>query len=552
MSAVVESQTDAAFKSLEELASQPSSQVPIEQRIELCEQCAERVVRCAPEWVRLEADVKQLKEGDRAECVLSGPSVVLRQLRLTVRTLQDVLRTGRPVLPGRVRRTVTGQLAVPVFPTSGLFDSVTFAGLSAEVHMQPGVEEHQIHGDLPEHLAGGTVEGTALVLGAGNVSAIPATDTLNRLIFEGRRVLLKLNPVNEYLDEVFSDVMGPLIEANLLRIVTGGGDVGAALVRDDRVDEIHVTGSVMTHDAIVWGTGPGEPRPEKPITSKCVTSELGNVTPWIIVPGRYSQKQLASQAKHVAASITNNVSFNCLATKMVITSRRWDQREQFLRLLRQALDRTPVRRAYYPGAAERYARFAGLSSPPEDRDHLPWVLLTDQSPDERPELFLEESFVCVCGETALEEDDPVRFLEAAVEFVNDRMYGTLSANITVPREFEKSQADVLERSIGALRYGSVCVNQWSALAYGMISTPWGAWPGSTYDDVQSGIGSVHNTYLLDNFEKSVLKGPLVNVPKPILFSDHRRAETVAWHLLALYDRPGIMRLPGLIWAAFTG
>lgn len=552
MSALAESATNAALQSLEELAAFPVEQVSVEERIQLCRDCAEGVIRNAPEWVRLEGEVKDLAEGRRAECVLGGPAVVLRQLQLSIQTLTSVAERGRPQLPGTPRITATGQLAVPVFPTKGFFDAVTFGGLTAEVHMQPGIEAHQLHGDLLDHLGSGQIEGIALVLGAGNVSSIPATDTLNRVIFEGRRVLLKLNPVNEYLEGVLNDVLGPLIRAGLLRIVTGAGDVGAALVRDERITEIHVTGSVITHDAIVWGVGPGEPRPEQPITDKCVTSELGNVTPWIIVPGRYSHKELASQAQHVAASITNNVSFNCIATKMIVTSRHWPQRDEFLRLLQQALDDTPTRKPYYPGAVERYSRFTGIDSPLNAVGHLPWKLLVDQSPAERPELFAEESFVCVCAETALQESDTRKFLEAAVEFVNDQLYGTLSAGITLPKAVQKSESEWVERMIGLLRYGSVCINQWSGLAYGLICTPWGAWPGSTYDDIQSGIGSVHNTYLLADFEKSVLRGPLVNSPKPVLFPSHRKAETVGWKLLELYHRPGLMRLPGLIVAAATG
>lgn len=552
MSVLAETATYTALQSLEELAAFPVEQVTLEERIRLCRECADGVVRMAPEWVRLEGEVKELAEGQRAECVLGGPAVVLRQLQLSIQTLTAVAERGKPQLPGAPRTTATGQVAVPVFPTRGFFDSVTFGGLSAEVHMQPDVEAHQLHGDLLEHLGSGQIHGIALVLGAGNVSSIPATDTLNRVIFEGRRVLLKLNPVNEYLEDVLNEVLGPLARAGLLRIVTGDGEVGAALVRDERITEIHVTGSVVTHDSIVWGVGPGEPRPDQPVTDKCVTSELGNVTPWIIVPGRYTSRELTSQAQHVAASITNNVSFNCIATKMIVTSRQWPQRDEFLRLLQKALDETPGRKPYYPGAVERYTRFAGVEDPLNAAGHLPWKLLTDQSPSERPELFAEESFVCVCAETALEEADSKKFLEAAAEFVNERLYGTLSAGITLPRGLQKSEPEWLERTIARLQYGSVCLNQWSGLAYGLISTPWGAWPGSTYEDVQSGIGSVHNTYLLANFEKSVLRGPLVNSPKPVLFPSHRKAETVGWKLLELYHRPGLLRLPGLILAAATG
>ncbi|MCH2212136.1 MAG: aldehyde dehydrogenase family protein [Fuerstiella sp.] len=552
MPAIANTASKSAVKVLEELAAQPAKQISVDNRIRLCRECVERVVQSAAEWVQLESEAKGLSDGERSEAVLSGPAVVLRQLQLSIQTLSRIQVTGTPILPGAVRRTATGQLAVPVFPTAGFFDSLTFTGLTAEVHMQPDTADHQLHGDLLKQLNRLPEDGITLVLGAGNVSSIPATDTLNRVIFDGRRVLLKLNPVNDYLEHVFRDVMRPFISAGLLRIVTGGGEMGATLARNDRVTEIHVTGSVMTHEAIVWGTKPGESRPDTPVTDKCVTSELGNVTPWIVVPGRYTKKQLTSQAQHLAASITNNASFNCIATKVIVTSRQWSQRDQFLYLLQKALDETPTRKPYYPGATDRYIRFAAVEDPLDADGHLPWKLLVDQKPLERPELFNEESFVCVCTETTLDEPDAKKFLEAVAAFVNDQLYGTLSASITLPNSLQRSEPAWLERTIGSMRYGSVCLNQWSGLAYGLISTPWGAWPGSTYEDVQSGIGSVHNTYLLANHEKSVLRGPLVNSPKPIWFPSHRKAESVSWKLLELYHRPRLLRLPGLATAAWTG
>ena len=44
-----------------------------------------------------------------------------------------------------------------------------------------------------------------------------------------------------------------LIEPGYLRIVYGGGAEGAYLVNHATVEEIHITGSDKTHDAIVFG-----------------------------------------------------------------------------------------------------------------------------------------------------------------------------------------------------------------------------------------------------------------------------------------------------------
>jgi hypothetical protein len=188
----------------------------------------------------------------------------------------------------------------------------------------------------------------------------------------------------------------------------------------------------------------------------------------------------------------------------------------------------------------------------DDNKCLPWTLLENQSIDVRPDLFEEESFVCVCAETSLSARTEDEFLSKAVEFVNHRLTGTLCASITVPTAFRKQHESTFQSGLSALRYGTVCVNQWSGIAYGLVSPPWGAYPGATLQDVQSGIGNVHNTFLLDQIEKTVLEGPLVNFPYPIWFPNHRNSVAVATLLLRLYHQPSLLRLPALFAAALSG
>ena len=552
-----EQATSMVNSAVDKLKDAPAA-ASIASRIQLCQECIQGVAAVAVEWAEAAVVAKGLAKTSpvRAEDLLSGPAVVARQLQLTIQTLHAIQKNDRPALPGCVSRLKNGQLSVNVFPTSGLYDSLTFLGLRGSVRLQPGISETDIHGRLPETAANDQLSRLTAVLGAGNVSSIPASDSLNRIMFEGSRVLLKLNPVNEYLYPIFETAFAPLIKSNLLRILTGGSDVGAALIQHDAVDCVHVTGSAATHDAIVWGTDAADRIRRKqlndPLLRKEVTSELGNVTPWIVVPGNYSTRQLYSQAQHIATSITNNASFNCLATKVIVTWKNWPQRDQFLQLIQHHLSQTPVRPAYYPGAVERFRRYSGTNAQTDERGCLPWTLLTGQSINDRPELFREESFVGVCAETQLSGATAEQFLAEATEFVNDQMTGTLCASVTIPPGFRTQQAQAFERCLSQLRYGSVCVNQWSGLAYGLTSPPWGAYPGATVRDVQSGIGNVHNTYLLDHVEKTILEGPLINFPKPIWFPSHRKAVDVANRLVRLYQNTSVLHLQGLFAAAISG
>jgi acyl-CoA reductase-like NAD-dependent aldehyde dehydrogenase len=390
------------------------------------------------------------------------------------------------------------------------------------------------------------------------VSSIPATDAITKIFQEGHVVLLKMNPVNEYLGKIFQRLFARLIDHGFLRIIYGGADVGAAAVEHPQVDEVHITGSIQSHDSIVWGPqGPERERRKRennPLLQKPITSELGNVSPWIIVPGDYSESQLRFQAENVAASITNNASFNCVATKVIVTARNWPQRSRFLDLLQQVLAQVPQRKAYYPGACDRFERFAGRPAQPDAEGRLPWTFVRDAEPARMPQLFCEESFVCVCAEIGLDANDERDFLGRAVDFANDRLWGTLSAAVTLPPAFRRygENEKALQQALVNLRHGAVGVNHWPALVYAMMSPPWGGFPCGTLADAQSGIGSVHNTFMLSDVEKTILEGPLTMWPKPFWFPTHKNPEPIAWKVLDLYHRPSAWKLPGIMLAALRG
>jgi hypothetical protein len=542
------------LKGAENLASSS-----LDQRIAVAQECIEGIVRIARPWQEAGCAAKKTGQSaaGRAEEMLTGPISSLRYLRLIIKTLNDLKVHGKPQLPGQPR-LVEGQLRVPVFPTQSMFDSIAFQGLSGETWLDPEVSIENIFGDAPDRLMRKTSidPKIELVLGAGNVSSIPVTDAMTKIFQEDAVVLLKMNPVNQYLGPLFEDALKPLIRAGWLRVVYGAASEGAYAINHPKVDSIHITGSCDTHEAIVWGGDPDERKRRKeqdqPLLDKPISSELGNVTPWIIVPGEYTDRQLNSQAESIAASITNNASFNCVATKMLITWKRWPQREKFLKLLNSALARTSPRFAYYPGADQRYTQFAGSDPAGTPEGYLPWTLKEDVTIDAQPMLFERESFVCVTGETMLDAENPSRFLSQAVDFVNNRMTGTLAAEVTVPDAFRKQESAAFDAALRGLRYGTIGINQWAGLGFAWMSPPWGGFPGADIKDVQSGIGSVHNTYLLDRPQKTIVNAPLCISPKPVWFSNHRHPDKVAERLLALYSKPSVFRLPGLFAAALTG
>jgi hypothetical protein len=525
----------------------------IGEQIELARACLEGVFATSTEWVDACCNAKGLQQDSRlrAEEVFLGPMTVVRQLWLIGQTLEDLNRIGKPCIPGQLRVGRTGSLEAPIFPVKGMCDRLIFPGFHAHARFRPGVQSESLFQDAAWQRERQATN-VALVLGAGNASSIPATDALGKIFQQNQAVLLKLSPVNAYLRPIFERAFSSLVNRGYLRIVCGGADIGSQAVANQIVDTVHVTGAIETHDNIVWGPpGPARIRRQQthsPVLNKPITSELGNVSPWIVAPGKYRRNELRFQAENIAASIVNNASFSCATTRVIITWKEWDQRDVFLDTLQEMLDLTPQRVAYYPGAIERYREFTGREPQVTTDGKLPWTLMRDVNSDEPSILFQRESFVCVCAEVPLGGRSETDFLHAAVDFANEKLWGTLCAAITIRPKFrqirkhESAFRDCLDR----LRYGCVGINQWPGLMYAFISPPWGGHPSSTLADAQSGIGWVHNTYRLQGVEKTVLEGPIRTLTKPTWFPTHDNPEPMAWAALRLYKSPSPSRLPMLL------
>ena len=497
-----------------------------------------------------------------AEDYLGGPVVQLRTVRLMLESLESIQRTGRPDVPeSAIRELDDGRLAVEVFPRTAI-DKLTFAGFRAEIWMEDDVNRLNLFDHMAEFYREGDDEGAvALVLGAGNVASIGPLDAVHKLFVEGQVCLLKMNPVNAYLGPYIEETFGELVRDGFVRVVYGGGDVGAYLCEHPDVDEIHITGSDKTHDVIVFGPGPeGAERKAKnsPRTKKRITSELGNVTPVIVMPGHWTDEELRFQAENVATQIANNASFNCNAAKVLVMQADWPQKRAFLDMLRSILATLPARQAYYPGAEERYARFASAHPQNETIGErregcIPWTIVPNVSAAETNDIcFRSESFCSIFVQTSLEGDTPGAFLANAVDFCNDTLWGTLAASIIVHPKTEAALGGALEQAIADLRYGSVVINHWPGLCYGLGATAWGAYPGHTADDIQSGVGAVHNALLFDRPQKSVIYGPFTAFPKPPWFSTHRLAHEVAKRMVAMEHRPSLKHLPGIAFNALRG
>jgi aldehyde dehydrogenase (NAD(P)+) len=135
--------------------------------------------------------------------------------------------------------------------------------------------------------------------------------------------------------------------------------------------------------------------------------------------------------------------------------------------------------------------------------------------------------------------------------MNDTLWGTLNACLVVPPELERDHAvgRALDRAIVELRYGTVGINHWPALGYAAGTLPWGGHPSATLEDIQSGLGWVHNTFMLGGIDKAVVRGALRARPTPPWFFDKKRTVQLGKRLVDMELDPRWRKLPALIAAA---
>ena len=540
--------------------------VPIRQRLAILDQLIRDFAAIAPRWVAACAQAKGLSEDSPVvgEEWAAGAWPVLKNLRQLRQSLSDIETHGTPRIPGSIKTRQDGQVVAQVFPQTG-YDRLFFSGVTAEIWMEPGVTAERLSEDQARLYKDKNHPGkVALVLGAGNVASIGPMDILYKLFNEDQVVLFKANPVNAYLGPLIEESFRALIEPGFLRIAYGGATEGSYLCNHAGIEEIHITGSDKTFDAIVFGTGAEgatHKANKQPALQKRVTGELGNVSPVIVVPGPWSESDIAFHAEHLATMLTNNAGFNCNATRVIIQHVGWNQREQLLQQMRKVLAQVPPRNAYYPGAKERHRSFVAEHADAEQfgtatEEQLPWTLITGVEPSNQNDIcFTTEAFCGLFAETTIEAANPADYLDRAVDFANERLWGTLNATILIHPETLKDPkvADALDRAVANLRYGSIGVNYWGGTSYALVVTTWGAFPGHSIDNIQSGTGVVHNTLLFEHPQKTVLRGPFRSTPTPPWFATRGKTARKLFPKLVDFDAaPSPWKIPGILWTAITG
>ena len=546
----------------------------VAERIAILSEIKEALMSVSEAWAETASRKKGIAQGSplEGEEWLSGPYTVMgycNQMMVTLSQMQDKQYLNS--IPKR--QLPNGQVVARVLPHS-LWDHLLLSGVKVDIWMQPGVTPANLaHNTAGVYDPASPLHKTpklALVLGAGNIASIAPLDVFQKLFSENEVVMLKMNPVNDYLIDFLTPALKPLIDRGVLRIVRGGTDVGQYLCNHALVESIHITGAGASHDAIVWGAGPegqANKAANTPKNSRAITSELGAVCPTIVVPGPWSAADIQFQSEQVATQKLHNSGFNCVACQVLVVPRDWDQKAAFVGALERTLAASEARGLYYPGAKERLAGFSANnpSAKPLHRKGGEDVLVATLDSSSSTAAKAIEVFAPALNVTEIAGTDPEAFLKEAIKFANEQLYGTLGANIVIhPDTIARIGRARLEEILVELRYGTIAINAWTGVGFLTAQASWGAFPGHTLQDVQSGIGVVHNTFLFDKpqrtvveapfkpFPRNLLSGSFTLLPRPPWFITNRNGGLLGRLLVAFQYRPSLLKMPRIFLNALLG
>jgi hypothetical protein len=190
------------------------------------------------------------------------------------------------------------------------------------------------------------------------------------------------------------------------------------------------------------------------------------------------------------------------------------------------------------------------------------ALIPDIDPASAASILRDEVFAGVLGIVRIPGRTPKQFLHNAVEFANDVLPGSLGAVIAIDPKTRKHNAEAFDEAVSRLRYGAVGINVWTGMVFALAT--WGAYPGNTPQNIGSGIGMVHNAFMLARPQKAVLEipfrpaprsffgGELTLSPKPVFFFTNKTAQTTIRRLVEFAVHHNPIALPGILASALRG
>jgi len=486
-----------------------------------------------------------------------GPGVFGLWLNQLIQTYESLVSTNAPPKPVAERKVNNSKIA-QVLPYTTL-DSIAGGGQKVELWMEPGK-------DISQGKILSAKPGLVGILGAGNYEA--PVDILTKMFLHQKVAVYKSHPNLAHSSAKYiRQLMKSLIDEDFLAVIEGTIEPGQTLIASDSVDELLMTGGAATFDRIVWGDDPNAKQSGQPLVTKPFEAELGAVSPWVLVPGQWSDADLKHHAEYLVSCKMMNSGAICASPQVVVYDEQWPQIDKFQQLVEKALADFPELPVFYGGSCQRATSIASdtkgkvswpKGKPVGDRNEKgeraavrPGIVKDVKDPNAtvlNTEVFAPLlSFISVKSDTGAADT----FLPAAVKLCNEHCFGSLSMSIMIDGATQKQYATELDNAIDALKWGSIGINTWGGSLVFHAASRWGAYPGlHSIKDVQSGLGEIGNCRLYDHAAKSVAWEPFNHPGHFEIPSEKKKA--LLYRLAWFGCRPGYWRLMGVLSSAVLG
>ena len=459
---------------------------PIE-RLALLEQVQHNLKKYAVELGEVDAQMKNNLIGEKITSVPEGMGTTVMPMGNTltgIRHLYESLVKDEMPEPLSIKKADDNLYEIQVFPMHSK-DKLSAGKQKGYIHVEG--EPTQIRPmDKPA--------GVIAVSGAGNYSS--SIEMAMALFLENKVVIHKPHRLNEATDAIWEKIFEPLIEAKAAAFCDA--DQGREMSSLKGLHSIYFTGSTGVAHAI-------QDQASVPLVSEC-----GGNNPCIIVPGEWSKEDLKRQAIQLASVGKLNGGAVCGRPQTIITSKNWEQREQFLAELRKAIaEDTFACSSHYPGVGKTKEAFlknqpsAEVLKPENGKHNLSeFVLIPNIAEDDFA--VTNEAFCQIYSEIPLDvSTDTDAFLTKATAFCNDKLLGSLGCMILIDNDTMKTHESRLDQAIRELNYGGIAVNDVPPNIWLNAYLTWGGC-GETTEDFVSGVGNFGNALNFENIKKSVL------------------------------------------------
>lgn len=476
-----------AQEAFNQLAPKSWAKTSVIERLALLEQVQDNLKKYAVELGEVDAKMKNDLIGENVTSVPEGMGTTVMPMANTlmgIHKLYESLVEGKMPEPISIKEIGTDLFEVQVFPIHSK-DKLAAAKQKGYLHIE-GMPIQTNPLDKPA--------GIIAVSGAGNYSS--SIEMAMALFLENKAVIHKPHKLNEATDQIWEKIFAPLIEAKAVAFCDA--DQGREMAKLKGLHSIYFTGSTGVAHAI------------QNAASAPLVSECGGNNPCIIVPGKWSEKDIKRQAIQLASVGKLNGGAVCGRPQTIVTSKNWEQREQFLNELRKAIaEETFACSEHYPGVDKTKEAFLGNQPTaeilkPENGKHnkSDFVLIPNISEDDFA--VTNEAFCQVYSEIPLDVSaNTDAFLTKATHFCNNKLLGSLGCMILVDNDtFEKHEARV-HQAVRELNYGGIAVNDVPPNIWLNAYLTWGGC-GETTEDFVSGVGNFGNAMNFNNIKKSVI------------------------------------------------